>query len=51
MADLEALGRARTKAEGMYRSGQFLCSEAVFLVANEILGHPVLDEMVRRRVY
>ena len=31
----------------MYRSGQFLCSEAVFLVANEYLGRPVPDEMVR----
>jgi len=28
-------------------AGQFLCSEAVFVVANEFLGHPVPDEMVR----
>jgi hypothetical protein len=38
---------ARHKAEDLYRSGQFLCSEAVFLVANEYLGHPVPDDMVR----
>src|SRR5512138_4013232 len=38
---------ARRKAEEMYRTGQFLCSEAVFLVANEFLGRPVPDEMVR----
>ncbi len=31
----------------MYRTGQFLCSEAVFLVANEYLGHPLPDEAVR----
>ncbi len=38
---------ARRKAEEMYRSGQFLCSEAVFLVANEYLGRPLPDEAVR----
>lgn len=38
---------ARQKAEEMYRSGQFLCSEAVFLVANEFLGRPVPDTCVR----
>jgi C_GCAxxG_C_C family probable redox protein len=43
----EAAEKARRKAENMYRSGQFLCSEAVFLVANEFLGRPVPDEMVR----
>lgn len=37
----------RRKAEELYRSGQFLCSEAVFLVANEFLGRPVPEEMVR----
>jgi C_GCAxxG_C_C family probable redox protein len=31
----------------MYRSGEFLCFEAVFLVANEYLGRPVPDEMVK----
>ncbi|MGE5507001.1 MAG: C-GCAxxG-C-C family (seleno)protein [Chitinophagales bacterium] len=38
---------ARHKAEQMYADGRFFCSEAVFLVANEYLGHPVPDEMVR----
>lgn len=37
----------RKKAEEYYRSGQFLCSEAVFLVANEYLGRPVSDECVK----
>ena len=44
---IEAIEKARHKAENLYRTGQFLCSEAVFLVANEYLGHPVPDEMVR----
>lgn len=47
MVDREMIEKARRQAEGMYRSGQFLCSEAVFLVANEFLGRPVPDEMVR----
>lgn len=38
---------ARHKAEEMYRTGQYFCSEAVFQVANEYLGRPVPDEMVR----
>ncbi len=38
---------ARAKAEEYYRSGQFLCSEAVFHVANEYLGKPLPDETVR----
>ncbi len=42
-----AIEAARLKAEDLYRSGQFLCSEAVFLVANEFLGKPVPDDMVR----
>ncbi len=41
------LSRARDKAEELYRSGQFLCSEAVFLVANEYLGNPLPAETVR----
>jgi C_GCAxxG_C_C family probable redox protein len=45
--ELEAIEKARLKAEDLYRTGQFLCSEAVFLVANEYLDHPVPDEMVR----
>ena len=47
MNTAEAARVARERAEEMYRTGQFLCSEAVFLVANEFLGHPVPDEMVR----
>ncbi len=47
MADSQAVETARHKAEEFYRSGQFLCSEAVFLVANEFLGRPVPDDMVR----
>lgn len=43
----EAIQKARTEAEEMYRNGQFLCSEAVFLVANEYLGKPVTDEVVK----
>src|SRR5512136_1939070 len=38
---------ARAKAEQYYQTGQYLCSEAIFLVANEFLGHPVPDNMVR----
>src|SRR5512139_34857 len=47
MVDPQIVANARHKAEEFYRSGQFLCSEAVFLVANEYLGHPAPDEMVR----
>ncbi len=47
MADPRIVAEAREKAEEFYRSGQFLCSEAVFLVANEYLGRPVPDEMVK----
>ncbi len=47
MVDQQVVAAARAKAEEMYRSGQFLCSEAVFLVANEFLGHRVPDDMVR----
>lgn len=45
--EIEAIEAARQKAEEYYRSGQFLCSEAVFMVANEYLDHPMPDEMVR----
>ncbi len=47
MVDPLVVEQARRKAEEFYRSGQFLCSEAVFLVANEFLGHPVPDEIVK----
>lgn len=39
--------KAKNRAEEMYRDGKYLCSEAVFLVANEYLGRPVPDEMVK----
>lgn len=45
--DVQAIETARQTAEEMYRTGQFLCSEAVFMVANDYLGHPVSDDMVR----
>lgn len=45
--EIEAIENARHKAEELYRTGQFLCSEAVFQVANEYLGRPVPEEMVR----
>ncbi len=47
MVDPQVVAYARHKAEEFYRSGQFLCSEAVFLVANEFLGYPVPNEMVK----
>jgi hypothetical protein len=43
----EAIQQAKTRAEDLYRSGQFLCSEAVLLVANEYLGKPMPDDVVR----
>ncbi len=43
----EAIQKARTEAEAMYRNGEFLCSEAVFLVANEYLDKPVSDDVVK----
>jgi len=38
---------ARERAEHLYKSGQYLCSEAVLLVANEYLGRPMPDEVIR----
>lgn len=43
----DAVQVARDRAEELYRSGQYLCSEAVLVVANEYLGHPMPDAMVR----
>lgn len=43
----QAIWKAQCRAEEMYRTGQFLCSEAVLLVANEYLGKPMPDEMVK----
>lgn len=47
MDNRDAIERARQKAEDMYRSGEFLCSEAILLVANEFLGKPMPDEIVK----
>jgi len=43
----EAIEIAQHQAEEMYRTGQFLCSEAVPVVANEYLGKPMPDEVVK----
>jgi C_GCAxxG_C_C family probable redox protein len=43
----EAIEKAKSEAEEMYRTGQFLCSEAVLLVANEYLGKPMPDDVVK----
>ncbi|MCX5811128.1 MAG: C-GCAxxG-C-C family protein [Proteobacteria bacterium] len=37
----------RHKAEVLYRSGQFLCSEAILYTFNEALGNPLPREAVR----
>lgn len=38
---------ARERATWLHKSGQFYCSEAVFSVANEHLGKPAPEELVR----
>jgi C_GCAxxG_C_C family probable redox protein len=43
----QAIKKAKTMAEGMYRSGEFLCSEAILLVANEYLGKPMPNKIVK----
>jgi C_GCAxxG_C_C family probable redox protein len=47
LVDKEIIEKARKQAEEMYRSGEFLCAEAVFMAANEFMGFPVPKEMVR----
>lgn len=37
----------KLKAEELYRSGDYLCSEAVFTVVNDYLGQPLPPEAVR----
>lgn len=37
----------RRQAEELYRSGKFLCSEAIFYTFNEALGYPMPREAVR----
>ena len=39
--------KLRRKAEDLYRSGQFLCSEAILFTFNEALGNPLPQEAVR----
>lgn len=38
---------ARERAEGLYRNGDYLCSEAVFTVVNDYLGQPIPAEAVK----
>lgn len=47
MSDSEAIARMRAQAEALYASGEYYCGEAIFLAANELLGRPVPDEMMR----
>ncbi len=44
MIDREAV---RDEAEDPYRSGQFLCSEAILHTFNKALGEPLPQEAVR----
>ncbi|MGE5370740.1 MAG: C-GCAxxG-C-C family protein [Solirubrobacterales bacterium] len=37
----------KLRAEEMYKTGQYLCSEAVFVVVNEYLGQPMPNEAVK----
>lgn len=43
----EIIQKLQQKAEDLYRNGDFLCSEAVFAVANDYLGQPLPCEAVR----
>lgn len=43
----KALQELSEKAEELYRSGAYLCSEAVFTVVNDYLGQPLPPETVR----
>jgi C_GCAxxG_C_C family probable redox protein len=47
MKKQKAIQEARNKAEEMYRTGEFLCSEAILLVANEFLGKPMPNTIVK----
>ena len=38
---------ARRRAEKLYKSGKFLCSEAVYTVVNDYLGQPADPRMVK----
>ncbi|NLI93317.1 MAG: C_GCAxxG_C_C family protein [Peptococcaceae bacterium] len=41
------LQELKQRAEELYRSGEYLCSEAVFTVVNDYLGQPLPPESVR----
>lgn len=43
----DTIQELKGKAEELYRSGDYLCSEAVFTVINDYLGHPLPPEAVR----
>ncbi len=43
----QAIAKAKNRAEEMYRSGEFLCSEAILLVANEFMGKPMPNKIVK----
>jgi C_GCAxxG_C_C family probable redox protein len=47
MKKQKAIEEAKNKAEEMYRTGEFLCSEAILLVANEFLGKPMPNKIVK----
>ncbi len=43
----ELVEKARNKAEGYFKRGEFYCSEAVFTTINEILGQKLPPETVQ----
>jgi C_GCAxxG_C_C family probable redox protein len=43
----ETVQKIKDQAEELYRSGDYLCSEAVFTVINDYLGQPLPPEAVR----
>jgi C_GCAxxG_C_C family probable redox protein len=43
---MEAL-ELRERAEGLYRSGEFLCSEAILYAFNEAMDEPMPEEVVK----
>lgn len=47
MSREDIIQKAKETAEGYYRDGQYLCSEAIFTVVNDYLGNPLPRETVR----
>lgn len=45
--DEATIEKFKNKAEELYRSGDYLCSEAILSVVNECLGNPLPSESVR----